>query len=246
MKLARTLNQLHSRSDMANQDVLATSLRKISARVAVALAAAGGLVAPVFAQTAPATPDAASGAAAPSDPPPPVAAGANAPSAPTGFWDRSNLLGDMGGLRTLLGNHGVTFNLQETSEAYGNFSGGVSKGLSYNGATQFGLSVDTAKAIGLPGGQFFVDALQIHGHGITAARLNALQNVSGVEADATTRLWELWYQQSFGDKFDVKIGQQSLDQEFIVSQYAGTFINATFGWPVLPSVDLPAGGPGFV
>ena len=88
--------------------------------------------------------------------------------------------------------------------AYGNFTGGLSKGASYNGATQFGLSVDTDKAFGLKGGTFFVDALQIHGHGITAARLNALQVVSGVEAEATTRLWELWYQQALGDKFDVR------------------------------------------
>jgi porin len=31
----------------------------------------------------------------------------------------------------------------------------------------------------------------------------------------------------------------------MVSQYAATFMNATFGWPVLPSVDLPAGGPAY-
>jgi porin len=43
----------------------------------------------------------------------------------------------------------------------------------------------------------------------------------------------------------VKVGQQSLDQEFMVSQYAATFMNATFGWSVLPSVDLPAGGPAY-
>ena len=48
------------------------------------------------------------------------------PPAPTGFWDRSNLFGDMGGLRTWLGNYGVTFNLQETSEYLNNLSGGVS------------------------------------------------------------------------------------------------------------------------
>ena len=31
------------------------------------------------------------------------------------------------------------------------------------------------------------------------------------------RLWELWYQQKFSDKFDLKIGEQSLDEEFIIS-----------------------------
>jgi porin len=169
---------------------------------------------------------------------------ADAPAAaPTGFWDRSNLFGDMGGLRTLLGDRGVTLLLQETSEVFGNISGGVHRGVSYDGLTQFGVSVDMGKAFGLQGGQFFVDGLQIHGHGISTARLGVSQFVSSAEADANTRLWELWYQQSIGDKFDVKIGQQSLDQEFIISQYSTAFVNSTFGWPGLAAADLPAGGP---
>lgn len=172
---------------------------------------------------------------------------ANTPNdaAPTGLWDRPTLLGGMGGVRPWLDERGVTLTLQETSELLGNVSGGTRRGLAYDGATQFGLSVDMSKALGLTGGQFFVDALQIHGRGVTASNLSTLQSASGVEAEATTRLWELWYQQSFGDAWDVKVGQQSLDQEFIVSQYANTFLNATFGWPVLPAADLPAGGPAY-
>ncbi|MFM0286130.1 carbohydrate porin [Paraburkholderia megapolitana] len=166
--------------------------------------------------------------------------------APTGFWNRSNLFGDMGGLRPWLGNYGVTFNLQETSEYLNNLSGGVRRGGAYDGLTQFSVVVDTAKAIGLPGGTFNVSGLQIHGTNLTQRNLLTLQSASGIEANDTTRLWELWYQQSLlAGKVDVKVGQQSLDQEFMVSQYANTFMNATFGWPVLPSVDLPAGGPAY-
>ncbi len=164
--------------------------------------------------------------------------------APTGFWDRSNLFGDMGGLRPWLGNYGVTFNLSETSEYLNNLSGGTKRGGAYDGLTQFGLVVDTAKAIGLPGATFNVSGLQIHGSNLTQRNVQTLQTATGIEADATTRLWELWYQQSLlGGNADVKIGQQSLDQEFMTSQYAATFMNATFGWPVLPSTDMPAGGP---
>ena len=43
----------------------------------------------------------------------------------------------------------------------------------------------------------------------------------------------------------MKIGQQSLDQEFMVSTYANTFVNTMFGWPALPSYDLPNGGPAY-
>ncbi len=91
-----------------------------------------------------------------------------------------------------------------------------------------------------------MSTLQIHGRNLSQHTLLTLQSASGIEADATTRLWELWYQQSLpGGQLDVKAGQQSLDQEFMVSQYAASFMNATFGWPILPSVDMPAGGPAY-
>jgi porin len=168
------------------------------------------------------------------------------PPAPTGFWERSNLLGDMGGLRPWLGNYGVTVGLQETSEYLNNLSGGTRRGGAYDGLTQIGIGVDTQKAFGLPGGIFNVSGLQIHGSNLSSRDLQTLQAASGIEANDATRLWELWYQQSLlGGKVDVKVGQQSLDQEFMVSQYAATFMNATFGWSVLPSVDLPAGGPAY-
>jgi len=184
--------------------------------------------------------------ATPSSPDTAAAKPDQTPPAPTGFWERSNLLGDMGGLRPWLGNYGVSFGLQETSEYLNNLSGGTRRGGAYDGLTQFGIGVDTQKAFGLPGGIFNVSGLQIHGTNLSSRDLQTLQSASGIEADATTRLWELWYQQSLlGGKVDVKVGQQSLDQEFMVSQYAGTFMNATFGWSVLPSVDLPAGGPAY-
>lgn len=164
----------------------------------------------------------------------------------TNIWNRSNLFGDMDGLRPWLGGHGVTLNLQETSEYLRNLSGGTARGGAYDGLTQLTLGVDTEKAFGLPGGTFNVSGLQIHGTNLTSRNLQTLQSASGIQAEAGTRLWELWYQQVMLDgKFDVKAGKQSLEQEFMVSQYAATFMNATFGWPVLPSADLPAGGPAY-
>ncbi|TKC81248.1 carbohydrate porin [Trinickia terrae] len=238
---------------------LKTTLLMSSAPAGLTLALSLGVVPPALAQAASgeAAPAAAPSTAAASTETPPSAqpaAGADnagattaqTPPAPTGFWDRSNLLGDMGGLRPWLGNYGVTFGLQETSEYMANLSGGTAHGGAYQGVTQMGLGIDTQKAFGLPGGTFNVSAFQIHGTSLTLRNTQTLQATTGIEAEASTRLWELWYQQALlGGKVDVKVGQQSLDQEFIVSQYAGTFMNATFGWPVVPSNDLPAGGPAF-
>jgi porin len=161
---------------------------------------------------------------------------------------RSNaLFGDMWGLRTFLSRYGLSFGLSETSEVLGNVTGGTRRGFDYDGLTQMVLQLDTQRAFGWHGGNFNVSALDIHGRNLSADNLDTLQTASGIEADRGVRLWELWYQQKFldEDRLDVKIGQQSLDQEFMVSQDALVFVNTMFGWPMLPSADLPGGGPAY-
>jgi porin len=187
--------------------------------------------------------------------PPPVAAPSEAEGtnqlASTGFLGgierRNYLLGDMWGLRPALSKYGVSLSILETSEVLGNVSGGAKQGFDYDGLTQAILQLDTQRAFHLYGGTFNISALQVHGDNLSANNLLTLQTASGIEADQSTRLWELWYQQKFleEDRLDIKIGQQSLDQEFMVSQNAGLFVNTMFGWPMLPSADLPGGGPAY-
>ena len=165
---------------------------------------------------------------------------------PADPWE-TNLLGDLGGLRTRLADHGLTFGLTETSEVFGNASGGLRQGAIYEGLTQFGLGVDTGKAFGWEGGIFNVSAFQIHGRGLSLNNLdNNLNTVSSIEAYRGTLLFELWYEQVLLDKkLDIRVGQLAADQEFMISQYAGLFMNHTFGWSTQPSTDLPAGGPAY-
>jgi porin len=161
---------------------------------------------------------------------------------------RSNyFLGDMFGLRSTLSKYGISIALQETSEVLGNVTGGVHRGAAYDGLTQAVLQLDTQRAFGLHGGVFNISALQIHGRNLSADNLASLQTASGIEADRATRLWELWYDQKFlaDDRLDIKVGLQSADQEFIVNPNGAYFVNTMFGWPVVPSYDLPGGGPAY-
>jgi porin len=172
-------------------------------------------------------------------------------SGPFGFLDglsRSTfLLGDLWGLRPALSRYGISIAIQETSEVLGNVTGGFNRGATYDGLTQVIMQLDTKRAFGWYGGLLNISALQIHGRSLSADNLGNLQTASGIEADRATRLWEAWYQQKFleEDRLDVRIGQQSLDQEFIVSQNASYFVNTMFGWPMVPSADLPGGGPAY-
>ncbi len=193
----------------------------------------------------------------------PGAAGQTTPSAPTtreaptpgqaqqtaqgsGLWERSNLLGDIGGARSALASVGISLGATETSEVLGNPSGGRARGVIYEGATELSLGIDLDKAVSLPGGMFNVSAWQIHGRGLTTNNLDNLNVVSAIEADRATRLFELWYQQSLlGGKLDIRLGQLAADQEFIISQSGDLFLNSSFGWPTLATFDLPAGGPAY-
>jgi porin len=193
-------------------------------------------------------------AAPPQVPPPaeseallPAEAKDGAPGFLDGIARSGALLGDMGGLRTLLSRHGMTLTLQETSELLGNLGGGVKRGFLYDGLTQAALQLDTQRAFNWHGGTLNVSGLNIHGSNLSAENLYTLQTASGIEADRSTRLWELWYQQKCleEDRLDVKLGQQSLDQEFMVTPNGNAFVNTMFGWPMLPSADLPGGGPAY-
>ena len=164
-----------------------------------------------------------------------------------GLWDRANLFGNLGGLRTRLANRGITFGVTETSEVFGNPTGGVRRGVIYEGLTQFGVGIDAEKAFGLTGGTFNATGYQIHGRGLSLNNLdNNLNTVSGIEAMRGTLLFELWYEQVLLDKkLSIRVGQLAADQEFMISQYSGLFLNHTFGWSTFPSVDLPSGGPSY-
>jgi porin len=98
---------------------------------------------------------------------------------------------------------------------------------------------------GWSGATFHANAYQIHGRGLSANDLgNNLLAVSNIEAERTTRLFDLWLeQQLWNDLVAVRIGQLAADDEFITSQYGALLVNSTFGWPGIVASDLPSGGP---
>lgn len=162
-----------------------------------------------------------------------------------GAWQSPTLLGDMGGLRPALAQYGVTLQLYEEAETFSNLTGGVRQGFEVNGVTTAQVQWDPKRLLGIDDGIFSVSGFHIWGGDLSAANLLNLQTVSGLEANASIRLWELWWQQNFGPRFDIKIGEQSLDNEFMMSQNAGYFLNSVMGWPMLPSANLTGGGPAY-
>ncbi|MDI2091392.1 carbohydrate porin [Commensalibacter oyaizuii] len=157
--------------------------------------------------------------------------------------DNDMLLRDMWGVRPWLAQYGITFTAVDINEVWGNPSGGIKQGAGYEGMTTLTLNWNPEKLLGIKHGVFNISALQIRGRQFTGENLGDLNNISGIEANRSTRLWELWYQQGFwNDKFSIRIGKLSLDQEFNISDYATLFLNSSFGWSMINSVDTYSGG----
>jgi porin len=161
-----------------------------------------------------------------------------------GLFEQGTLTGDWGGERKQLLDEGVQFGASDISETLSNPVGGIRQETIYEGLVTASLDLDLDNLVKWPDAAFHVDGYQISGRGLSENAIGNLLVVSGIEALASTRLHDLWLQQSFlASKASLRIGQIALDDEFYISEYSAIFINSTFGCPDLLSTDLPSGGP---
>jgi porin len=147
-------------------------------------------------------------------------------------------------VRAALDQNGIKAFAVETAETLGNVSGGIHTGAIFEGRLQAGVCVSLGKTpLGWSDSYIYADAFQIHGRGLSGNYLHNLFTVSNIEASRATRLHDLYFEQGlFGDNASVRVGQLAADDEFLTSEYGNKFVNAMFGWPGLPSNDLPGGG----
>ena len=53
----------------------------------------------------------------------------------------------------------------------------------------------------------------------------------------------MWFERKWGTKLALRAGQLAADTEFMTAKYTDVFTNASLGWPVGLSLNLPSGGP---
>src|ERR1700709_952302 len=139
--------------------------------------------------------------------------------------------------------YGIKFAATYIGETLGNASGGLKQGVIYEGRLNLAVDVDLQKLAGLREVTFHANMFQIHGDGLSRSYLNNFMVASGIEALPSTRLYEIWFEKKWGDKFALRAGQLAADTEFINAKYIDVFTNASLGWPAITSVNLPSGGP---
>src|SRR5579862_292349 len=152
---------------------------------------------------------------------------------------------DWNGLRSRLEKAGLLFTFTYYGDFFGNPTGGVKQGLGYDGRFGTIIDADLEKLLGWSGAAFHASIHQIQETQYSAYNLDNLMTVSGIEAPPSTRLFNLWIEQKLANQINLRVGQFTAAQEFLVSQNANVFVNSTFGWPVLTAQDLPSGGPAY-
>jgi porin len=174
-------------------------------------------------------------------PPAALAEGEAGTNAFTCWATQDYLLGDWGGSRTELSRHGVDFEFFYIGSEPDNLAGGLRTGAIYQGLALATLDLDSQKLLGYTGGKLHVSGLWLQGQeGFSANYSGDYNRVNLVDFPNATRLGELWYsQQFFQNQLSFKVGELSVDSDFIVPEYyAGpgqfTLLNQTFFYPSLP------------
>ena len=148
--------------------------------------------------------------------------------------------GDPGGMRKWLFDRGLSYSFVLTSEVLGDVAGGMRTGAVFQGKLETIVKADLDKMFGLRGLSFFANSFQIHNTGgIRRDHVGSFNTISNVEALPTTRLSELWLEQSFGDTFSIRFGQLAADAEFFISD--NSVFLMTSDWPSITAQNLPSG-----
>lgn len=131
----------------------------------------------------------------------------------------------------------ILFEASFVGDVLFNYTGGIETGNSHMGMIDLTATVDF-EGIGLwPGGELLVHIENTHGATPSGDLIGDLQVVSNIENGNYTYLYELLYRQNF-NRLDIIIGKQDLNADFFISEYAGEYINSSFG--IMPTASLNA------
>ena len=158
--------------------------------------------------------------------------------------ERDQILGDWVTANPLLTDRGVTLFGGYLAEVWGNTSGGINAGAVYTGVLDFGAELDLEKVAGWHGASTSTTWQWLSGRDASEDLVGNFLTVSNAAGFNTLRMLEMWFQQNLlEDAVSIRLGQLTADAEFLISDYGGLFLNATFGWAPLAYMNIPSGGP---
>lgn len=145
---------------------------------------------------------------------------------------------DFYGWMSRLDDQGYRLAASYDAEVWSNLDGGIQTGTEFIGVGFVEGDFDMEKIAGLEGASFFASGAWYEGRSPTDKLIGADPStyLSAIEADRSFwRFYRLYYEQKIGDSpWALRIGQLAADEVFMLSEYAGLFLNAQFG--AMPSM----------
>jgi porin len=105
------------------------------------------------------------------------------------------------------------------------------------------VRIDLDHAFGWRGTRASLNVEWLRGRSPTNDLVGSVQQVSQVEI-GLSGLRDLWLEQDLLQRrVSVRVGQERVDEEFLLSPYGGVMLNSSFGWPGFADVNIPAHRP---
>ncbi len=130
---------------------------------------------------------------------------------------------------------GLKYEASYISDFVGNISGGIDQSSTYLGMIGLAATFSTESADLWKNGEFYIQIGNTHGGTPSADFVGDFQILSNIENSDFTYLYQLLFKQSF-NRFSFIIGVHDMNSEFLVSEYAGEYVNSSFG--IMPSVSI--------
>tara|TARA_Y100000588_G_scaffold395147_1_gene520486 strand:- start:508 stop:1758 length:1251 start_codon:yes stop_codon:yes gene_type:complete len=137
-----------------------------------------------------------------------------------------------------------------TAEIVANLEGGNETGSTGLGLFDFGIDLDFEEIRGWDGTHMHLGALAIFGGDPSTDLVGDFNVLSNIAAFNTVRLFQAWLQKEWLEgTIAIRIGNIALDDDFMVSENAGLFLNSAFGPLPTESGNIsapiyPLGAPG--
>lgn len=146
---------------------------------------------------------------------------------------RDTFTGEWSGLRPWLSAHGVDVQINYSGSFTSHLSGGFRTGTDWQGLLDVAMQFDLEKLAGWENTLFHAEGLWVQGNDPSSEYIGNFDEVSGIAGVETTRPYQFWLLRKFyQDRLTVKAGWVTFDTDFMMSNGANLFTNASFGPPL--------------
>lgn len=132
----------------------------------------------------------------------------------------------------------LTYNALYKADILSNLNGGIKKGNAFLGLIDIGILFNTRNAGWWKGGEAYIQVENTHGDTPSQKLTGDFQTFSNLENGNYTYLYMAWFAQKIGN-LKLTAGIHDLNSEFNSSEYAGHFINSSFGIVPTFSMNVP-------